>query len=560
MLLPLLTVLGFGGPGGNPVTTVVVAFFNLLGLPLSPTSVALFLLALFMVSAVVFLSQAYFATRLQSAYVAHWQMRLFEALINADWPFLRRQRSGAIVSAIAGETARLGMAFYQANFIASSVAFLLVQLGIALIIAPAVSVAILLLAIVLFLVTQHLAHRATTLGRELTRANAGLHGTAAELIGALKLVKATAHEAEATRLLKRHVERIEFLGFTGAFDVQIVRAIFEYSSGAAVVFLLMAGPLFLGVEIGAVIIVVAMFVRLFPKVTAMRQCVQSISSMLPTYQTLQAMRAKADLAREENLASAPADTPHKPASIRFDHVRVVGDGGELILDDIDLELTPGSFVAVIGSTGAGKTTLIDCVLGLVDPARGEVHVDEQPMRAISRNAWRRGIGYLGQDPVLFVGTIRHNITWGRPNIDDAAATAALEAAGAGFVLRLPGGLNTPVAERGGSFSGGERQRIALARALVGNSRLLILDEATSALDFQTEDIVVRSLAALKGKVTILAVTHRPALIEAADVVVVLEAGRIVGVGAPQELLSHDMRYRRLMAEAAAPAALASPNG
>lgn len=545
MLLPLLAVLGFGGSGGNPFTTGVLAFFQLAGLPFTATSVASLLLVLLVVGAVVFLSQAYFAARLQSAYVAHWQMQLFEALINADWPFLRRQRSGEIVSAIATETTRLGWAFYQANFIASSIAFLLAQLAIAVVIAPAITAAILLLAIALFAVTQHLVRRALTLGRELTDANADLQGTTGEFVGALKLVKATAHEAEATRLLKRHVDRIEFLGFSNAFDVQIVRAVFEYSSGAAIALLLMAGPLWLGVEIGAVIIVVAMFVRLFPKVTGLRQCVQSISMALPAYHTLQAMRAQAGLAREGSLALPSAQTAHGPAAIRFDHVRVVGDGGELVLDDIDFELTPGSFIAVIGSTGAGKTTLVDCVLGLVDPALGEIRVDERSMRAISRAAWRRGIGYLGQDPVLFVGTIRDNITWGRPNIDDATVTAALEAAGAGFVLRLPGGLDTQVAERGGSFSGGERQRIALARALVGTPRLLILDEATSALDVETEREVTKALHLRRGNTTILAITHRLVSVREADMIVVLEAGHIVERGSFAALVAAEGRFAAL---------------
>jgi ABC-type multidrug transport system fused ATPase/permease subunit len=233
-----------------------------------------------------------------------------------------------------------------------------------------------------------------------------------------------------------------------------------------------------------------------------------------------------------------------PASVRFDRLSVRGDNGEVVLDGVDLDIAPGSFVAIVGPTGAGKTTLVDCVLGLAAPTSGQVLIDSAPLRALSLSAWRRDVGYLGQDPVLFAGTVRDNVAWGR-QIDDKAVTAALEMAGAGFVARLPANLDTSIAERRASFSGGERQRIALARALAGMPRLLVLDEATSAMDAETESAVAAAVGSRRGAVTILAVTHRPALVREADVVVVLEAGSIGECGTFSDLMVRGGRFAAL---------------
>jgi ABC-type multidrug transport system fused ATPase/permease subunit len=231
-----------------------------------------------------------------------------------------------------------------------------------------------------------------------------------------------------------------------------------------------------------------------------------------------------------------------PAAIRFDHVGVYGEVSKSLLSDICLDIAPGQFIAVVGPTGGGKTTLIDCVLDLTTPGRGEVLIDAIPMREISRVKWRRAIGYLGQDPIIFSGTIRDNVAWGRDGVDDEAIAAALKSANADFVLGLAEGLDTVVGDRGGILSGGERQRIALARALVGHPRLLVLDEATSALDVETERQITNAIYARRGQVTIIAITHRIAAVRDADVIVMLETGRIVERGSFDSLLAANGRF------------------
>lgn len=182
---------------------------------------------------------------------------------------------------------------------------------------------------------------------------------------------------------------------------------------------------------------------------------------------------------------------------------------------------------------------MDCILGLRRPTSGVIRVDGHALDTLPSSAWRKGIGYLGRDPMLFNSSIGDNLRWIRPQTTDDEIHAALEAAAADFVRNLPNGLGTIVGDHGSRLSGGERQRIALARALLGSPRLLVLDEATSSLDAETEEIVTRALIQLKGRITIVAISHRPALVREADFVINLGNGRAERIETPLVQLAAD---------------------
>jgi len=203
-------------------------------------------------------------------------------------------------------------------------------------------------------------------------------------------------------------------------------------------------------------------------------------------------------------------------SLRFDRVSF-SYAGDPVLKRVSLEIPAGSFTALIGSSGAGKTTLVDLVSGLLRPQEGEVLVDGVPMGQMDVRYWRRKIGYVPQDPVLLHDSILANVTLGDPALGESDAEEALRAAGAwDFVAATAEGFRTIVGERGSKLSGGQRQRIAIARALAHRPTLLILDEATSALDPESERAICNTLASLRGGITMLAISHEPALVEVAD--------------------------------------------
>lgn len=207
--------------------------------------------------------------------------------------------------------------------------------------------------------------------------------------------------------------------------------------------------------------------------------------------------------------------------------------GQPVLAHLDLSIPAGQKVALVGATGAGKSTLMSLIPRLYDPGGGAVHIDGKDIRALSLRSLRDQISLVLQDTLIFSGTIRENIAFGRPDATDAEIAAAAEHAYADeFIRRLPDGYDTPVAERGTTLSGGQKQRIAIARAILRDTPILLMDEPTSGLDAASERIVLEALErASKGRTTVV-IAHRPATLRFVDRVIVLEGGRVVADGPP----------------------------
>jgi len=233
-----------------------------------------------------------------------------------------------------------------------------------------------------------------------------------------------------------------------------------------------------------------------------------------------------EAASEHEVIVSEGKNPSLKKGIRFENVNFAYDETH-VLKGISLNVPAKAFTAIVGTSGAGKTTLVDLVIGLIEPLDGIITIDDVPLRGINRKAWRRGIGYVPQELVLLHDTIAGNIALGDPSITREDIENALRAAGAlDFVNKLPEGLDTTAGERGVRLSGGQRQRIAIARALVSKPLLLLLDEPTTALDPDTAQEICATLCKLSGQTTILAISHQNALVEVADQVYRIEQGRL----------------------------------
>ena len=288
-------------------------------------------------------------------------------------------------------------------------------------------------------------------------------------------------------------------------------------------------------------------------VTALLTTISPTKSLAEVTANIQQGLAAAE--RVFSILDTPSDVTERPGArtldrfrdrVRYEGVSFAYAGGPAVIQELSLELRRGEIVALVGSSGAGKSTAMDLLPRFYDPTAGRITIDGTDLRDLTLASLRAQLGIVTQETILFHDTVRNNIAYGRPDADDAAVEAAAEAANArGFIEALAQRYDTVIGDRGVKLSGGERQRLAIARALLRNPPILLLDEATSALDGESERLVQNALDRLMKERTVLVIAHRLTTVQHADRILVIEAGHVVATGSHRELLEQGGLYRRL---------------
>ena len=568
MIVPLLHVVGFAARPGeeSPVAEAVARAADAAGVELTlPAVLAVFLILAAVRSAVAW-QRAVLLAGMRLGFTDRLRERLYAAVAGAKWEFLLGRRRSDVQHVLTGDVNRIGQGAFLLLQLAVTALLALAQIVLAVLISPSLTAATLATGAVLLFLTRSLVRRSRTLGEMLTGANRALYGSMTDFLGGLKLAKGYNAEGRHVRHFTETVAvmRERQLAFTRISSA--ARAGLDMGAAFALAALVWFALSTAALPLPELLLMTVIFARLLPALFRLQQHAQALAHALPAYAHARAMhRALKEAAETPAGRGGPRMELRSALTVRdvsftYEAGAEAGTGGEAwpgrgtatepggeagaaagfgmgtgaagpALKNVSLDVPAGKMTAIAGPSGAGKSTLADVLLGLLAPGGGEVCVDGVPLAGPNLHRWRRSVACVPQDPYLFHDTIRTNLRWAQPGATEAEMWQALRLAAAdGFVAALPDGLDTVAADRGGRLSGGERQRIALARALMRRPALLVLDEATSQLDAENERRILEALESLRGRTTVVAIAHRPALLEAADGIVRLESGRVAATG------------------------------
>jgi ATP-binding cassette, subfamily C, bacterial len=541
LLVPLIDLLGDATSQTNRIGTAARQILVGFGVLPSLSGLLVIFVGLIVLRAVVLTLRDITLTRLRLDFVDGLRRSMYRAVAGAGWLFLMRQRLSDFLEMLTSHIDHIGQGTYFLLQLPALLFLSAIQVAIAFSLSPLLTLGVLGwggLAVVVFrrrFANQYDESKRLVAGRRLTFAEIS------DFLHALKIAKSHSAESRHVEAFEAALERQSEQGFAFEKGLANTRAAIQIVAAVTLGAFVYVAATFGHISPAALVVMVVIFARLAPIMSQFQQSWQMISHMLPVFDQVIELRGQCAAAAEPMAAVAGRlELRHE---LQFNNInfRYDSDGGPATLEAIDVTIPAGSTTAIVGHTGAGKSTFADLLLGLMSPETGHILIDGVPLTGPLLANWRRSVGYVPQDNFLFNDTVRANLLWACPEASDEDLRRPLSiSASDGFIAALPQGLDTIIGERGVRLSGGERQRLGLARALLRNPTVLVLDEATSALDNQTERAVQSAIERLHGSMTIIIIAHRLSTIRGADRILVLERGRIVQVGT-WDTLANDRR-------------------
>nr|WP_282594696.1 ABC transporter ATP-binding protein [Halomarina salina] len=483
---------------------------------------------------------------LQTNYIRDVQTRTFEHALGARVGFFDRRGSDEVLNAAITQTKYAGYAIRDLVFVFEQLLLSLIYLGFAFYISPWLTlVAIVTIGGLTYLV-RNVVEPGFSVGDRVADANERIQTTIQSGTQGIRPVKLFGVEREMREEYHEAVDAFAEANVTYYRNDSFVGNIHQLLVALTVFVLVFLALRFSSLTFAGLAVFLFVMFRLAPRVSTLNRRIYTIESELPHVARTETFIE--ELAANAEPTGGTVTPPQQFRSVVFDDIEFSYLDDETVLDGLSLEVCSGEFVALVGQSGSGKSTVVSLLTRLYDPDGGEIRLDGTPIEEFDVDAWRSRIAVVRQDPFMFDATLRYNLTLGRRDATDADLDRVSTVAKVDeFLTDLPAGYDTQIGENGVQLSGGQRQRVALARALLKDADILVLDEATSNLDSDLEREVQRAIERMDGDHTVVAIAHRLSTVRNADCIYTVEDGRVVESGSHEQLVTQEGTYARLYA-------------
>ncbi len=539
-LIPLFSFVTGGDKGEDFISKNIENFFGLVGIDFTLSYLLVFIAALFVLKAVVLFIGSYIQLKISYGYEKNNRTELFKRSLESRWSYLLEQKIGHLEKVLSVETR------YVTRLLETLSSFILIStsLIVFIVIAINISASITLITIGTGAVLIALFHPLVETTRRITEHVAQKTRDVAHFVNenilGVKTIKAMSVSEPIALLGDSYFELLRKLHIRRSLIANIFGAFFQPFSIIFILLLFAFSYKTGDFNLPAFVALIYLIQRIFSQVQNFQTHTQTIFRMFPYLENVLKHQEQARSNKEEDSGTLPFAFNK---NFSFKNVSFAYGPGKETLSHVSFSVPRGSFVGLIGPSGAGKTTIVDIALRLFKPTEGDVLLDDTSIYKINLHHYRKNVGYVSQDIHLTNDTVARNIAFFDESITENAIVRAAKQANIYEVIQtLPHTFNSVVGERGVLLSAGQRQRVVIARVLARNPQFLILDEATSALDNESEKRIQEVIENLKGKITVLVIAHRLSTVMNCDTLFVLDQGKIIEQGKPQDLLQDKETY------------------
>ncbi len=493
---------------GNVIMRILHSITVITGVTISLESILLFYLSIMIVNSLLTYFSSIWQNDLQLDYTAEERTDIFGKLVDSQWTFLKGKGRNEFLHLLTSEVPKLTTMCYHLISITCSFIILAVFLSFAFMLSVSFTLLVSTCGILLFVVMSRFLKRIYSYSFSNLSTNRNFFKQIENYWDVIKLAKV--HGTE-------EMHKVRFLKVNKAFVAErkmliktrsLSQVIFRLSAVSFICTVVYLGFQFGSVSLSSLLILIFLFARIFPHFQKIQNDLQQVVSLFPSIESIEITKVELN---KNNVASDYNGSKQSVTlleGIEMECLGFVYANTKTIFENLSLFIPARKLTGIVGLSGSGKTTLLDLITGILQPTNGDVKVDGISLASINRNKWCKTIAYVSQDTVFINGSLRDNLIWENKEISDERIFNILKKVNAfEFVVGLKNGLDTMMINNGGHFSGGERQRLALARALLRSPKLLLLDEVSSALDSSNEKIVLDILSSLKHEVTIVFITH-----------------------------------------------------